>query len=206
MIRNRSGRVIAISTEGVMPHLPGQSAYVAGKRGMDGVLRVLAKEISPYQLTVNQVAPGWTITERVQCQETQRQDAYESAVPPSAGALIRRSPMWWFFWPPIWPAMSPVPTFRWAAAASWQRFEWVAPQRTSEHVLFEAWYPSKTQPNCLRNHRSYLVRRRKRHRRFSSWSGSEMMSPSPRPLRTVRTRHRVHGSSHRRTPRGALMR
>src|SRR5262249_27327730 len=27
-----------------------------------------------------------------------------------------------------------------------------------------------------------------------------MMLPSPRPRRTVRTRHRVHGSSHRRTP------
>ena len=37
MIRHRYGRFIAISTECVMQHLPGQSAYVAGKRGMDGV-------------------------------------------------------------------------------------------------------------------------------------------------------------------------
>ena len=58
MIRHRYGRFIAISTECVMQHLPGQSAYVAGKRGMDGVLRVLAKEIGPYQITVNQVAPA----------------------------------------------------------------------------------------------------------------------------------------------------
>ena len=64
-----------------MQHLPGQSAYVAGKRGMDGVLRVLAKEIGPYQITVNQVAPGWTITEQVRRAGTQRQDAYEAAVP-----------------------------------------------------------------------------------------------------------------------------
>ena len=35
MIRHRYGRFIAISTECVMQHLPGQSAYVAGKRGMD---------------------------------------------------------------------------------------------------------------------------------------------------------------------------
>src|SRR5919198_353168 len=81
MIRHRYGRFIAISTECVMQHLPGQSAYVAGKRGMDGVLRVLAKEIGPHQITVNQVAPGWTITERVRCEGTQRQSAYESAVP-----------------------------------------------------------------------------------------------------------------------------
>jgi 3-oxoacyl-[acyl-carrier protein] reductase len=81
MIRNRYGRVIAISTECVMQHLPGQSAYVSGKRGMDGVLRVLAEEIGPYQITVNQVAPGWTITERSRREGTQRQAAYESAVP-----------------------------------------------------------------------------------------------------------------------------
>jgi 3-oxoacyl-[acyl-carrier protein] reductase len=81
MIHNRYGRFIAISTECVMQSLLGQSAYVAGKRGMDGVLRVLAKEIGPYQITVNQVAPGWTITERVRDEGTARQEAYESAVP-----------------------------------------------------------------------------------------------------------------------------
>jgi 3-oxoacyl-[acyl-carrier protein] reductase len=81
MIRNRYGRFIAINTECTMQHFPGQSAYVAGKRGMDGVLRVLAREIGPYQITVNQVAPGWTITERVRREGTQRQGAYESAVP-----------------------------------------------------------------------------------------------------------------------------
>jgi 3-oxoacyl-[acyl-carrier protein] reductase len=81
MVRNNYGRFIAISTECVMQSLPGQSAYVAGKRGMDGVLRVLAREIGPAQITVNQVAPGWTITERVRRDGTLCQDAYEAAVP-----------------------------------------------------------------------------------------------------------------------------
>jgi 3-oxoacyl-[acyl-carrier protein] reductase len=81
MIRNDYGRFITISTECAMQNLPGQSAYVAGKRGMDGVLRVLAKEIGPHQITVNQVAPGWTITDRVRREGTQRQEAYESAIP-----------------------------------------------------------------------------------------------------------------------------
>jgi 3-oxoacyl-[acyl-carrier protein] reductase len=81
MIRNHYGRFIAISTECVMQSLPGQSAYMAGKRGMDGMLRVLAKEIGPYQITVKQVAPGWTITERVRNEGTPRQDAYEVTVP-----------------------------------------------------------------------------------------------------------------------------
>jgi 3-oxoacyl-[acyl-carrier protein] reductase len=81
VIRNHYGRFIAISTECVMQSLPGQSAYVAGKRCMDGMLRVLAKEIGPYQITVNQVTPGWTITERVRNEGTARQDAYEVTVP-----------------------------------------------------------------------------------------------------------------------------
>jgi 3-oxoacyl-[acyl-carrier protein] reductase len=63
MIKKRWGRIIAINTECAMQCFPTQSAYAAGKRGMDGVLRVLAKEIGEHQITVNQVAPGWTITE-----------------------------------------------------------------------------------------------------------------------------------------------
>ena len=47
-----------------------QSAYTAGKRGMDGLYRVLAKEVGEYQITVNQVAPGWTISERDRSSES----------------------------------------------------------------------------------------------------------------------------------------
>ena len=63
MIAKKHGRVIAINTECSMQNFPNQSAYVSGKRGMDGVLRVLAKEVGPHQITVNQVAPGWMISE-----------------------------------------------------------------------------------------------------------------------------------------------
>jgi len=63
MIKKRWGRVIAINTECAMQNWPTQSAYVSGKRGMDGVLRVLAKEIGEHNITVNQVAPGWTVSE-----------------------------------------------------------------------------------------------------------------------------------------------
>lgn len=41
---------------------PTYSAYVAGKRGLDGVVRVLAKEVGEHDITINQVAPGWTIS------------------------------------------------------------------------------------------------------------------------------------------------
>jgi len=60
------GRIIGINTECSMQMFETYSAYVAGKRGMDGVLRVLAREIGQYGITVNQVAPGWTLSERDQ--------------------------------------------------------------------------------------------------------------------------------------------
>ena len=46
------GRIIAISSVCAMECEPGQSAYDSGKRGMDGVLRVLAKEIGRHNITV----------------------------------------------------------------------------------------------------------------------------------------------------------
>jgi len=55
--------VIAINTECSMQCFPGQSAYVSGKRGMDGLLRVLAKEVGEHGITVNQVAPGWMMSD-----------------------------------------------------------------------------------------------------------------------------------------------
>jgi len=64
MARRGWGRVIAINTECSMQCAPSQGAYVSGKRGMDGVLRVLAREVGPANVTVNQVAPGWMISEK----------------------------------------------------------------------------------------------------------------------------------------------
>ncbi len=63
MIQRGFGRVIGINTECTMQASPTQSAYVAGKAGMDRVLRVLAKEVGEHGVTVNQVAPGWTLSE-----------------------------------------------------------------------------------------------------------------------------------------------
>lgn len=80
MIRNRWGRVIAINTECAMQNFPNQSAYVSGKRGMDGVLRVLAREIGEHQITVNQVAPGWMVSENAP-DGTFESEAYKENVP-----------------------------------------------------------------------------------------------------------------------------
>jgi 3-oxoacyl-[acyl-carrier protein] reductase len=81
MIERGWGRVIALNTECAMQCAPSQSAYVSGKRGMDGVLRVLAREVGPHGITVNQVAPGWMISDRDRAAGTERQPGYEMSVP-----------------------------------------------------------------------------------------------------------------------------
>jgi 3-oxoacyl-[acyl-carrier protein] reductase len=79
MIAKKRGRVIAINTECAMQNDPTQSAYVAGKRGMDGVLRVLAKEVGEHGITVNQVAPGWMVSENRPA--AGRPDSYREGIP-----------------------------------------------------------------------------------------------------------------------------
>jgi len=64
MVTEQYGRLIGINTECAMAAEETQSAYAAAKRGMDGIYRVLAKELGPSQITVNQVAPGWTLSEK----------------------------------------------------------------------------------------------------------------------------------------------
>lgn len=75
------GRFIGISTECAMQCSATQSAYVSGKRGMDGIYRVLAREIGAAGITVNQVAPGWTISDRDRAAGTELREAYSAAVP-----------------------------------------------------------------------------------------------------------------------------
>ena len=79
MIEAGWGRVIGINTECSMQNFAGQSAYTSGKRGMDGVLRVLAKEVGAHGVTVNQVAPGWTVSEKSAASESD--EHYWSKVP-----------------------------------------------------------------------------------------------------------------------------
>jgi len=79
------GRVIAINTECAMQCYPSQSAYVSGKRGMDGVLRVLAKEVGKNGITVNQVAPGWMNSRRTREAEIPGREDYVKQVPLGRG-------------------------------------------------------------------------------------------------------------------------
>jgi 3-oxoacyl-[acyl-carrier protein] reductase len=81
MIGKKWGRVIGINTECAMQYWENQSAYDSGKRGMDGVLRVLAREVGMHGITVNQVAPGWTLSENRPSGGTDHEEQYRKNVP-----------------------------------------------------------------------------------------------------------------------------
>jgi len=81
MISTGWGRFIGINTEvSLLPHQK-QSAYASGKKGMDGVLQVLAREVGPSGVTVNQVAPGWIEGFRDRPQDDAVHQAYATRVP-----------------------------------------------------------------------------------------------------------------------------
>jgi 3-oxoacyl-[acyl-carrier protein] reductase len=48
---------------------------------MDGVMRSLARELGEYNITVNQVAPGWVITDKDRKDRDEVQPEYERGVP-----------------------------------------------------------------------------------------------------------------------------
>ena len=59
------GRIVNIVTELWNMAPAGWSVYMAGKGAMVGVSRSLAMELGPDNITVNMVAPGWMVTEKV---------------------------------------------------------------------------------------------------------------------------------------------
>jgi len=63
MMRQRSGRIINISSVAGVYGNAGQTNYAASKAGMIGLAKSLAKEIGPRNVTVNVIAPGFVPTD-----------------------------------------------------------------------------------------------------------------------------------------------
>lgn len=58
IIRNNGGRIINFSTIAVKLGIKGESVYTASKAGVEGFSRSLARELSPFNITVNCISPG----------------------------------------------------------------------------------------------------------------------------------------------------
>lgn len=63
MVRQRSGRIINLSSPAVAWHLSGAGAYAATKAGVEELTRVLATELAPAGVTCNIVRPGLVMTD-----------------------------------------------------------------------------------------------------------------------------------------------
>ena len=81
MLEKGAGKFVVINTECSMRCDPGAAAYSSAKRGLDGLCRSFAKEVGPKGITVNQVAPGWMVTEQQRENGVQWQGAYTDTVP-----------------------------------------------------------------------------------------------------------------------------
>ena len=75
------GRIVLIGSDLVERAVPGWSAYAAAKAAMVGSTRTWARELGPYGITVNLVAPGWIPVERHSGCPAQERDAYLAEVP-----------------------------------------------------------------------------------------------------------------------------
>jgi 3-oxoacyl-[acyl-carrier protein] reductase len=62
MVRQRTGRIINITSVAGLAGNPGQTNYAASKAGIVGFTKSLAKELGTRHITVNAVAPGFVPT------------------------------------------------------------------------------------------------------------------------------------------------
>ena len=85
MVRQRSGRIIVVSSIGAVMGLPGQANYAASKAGLIGMARAMAREVASRSITINVIAPGLIATDMTSALGEDRLAAMATQVP--AGRL-----------------------------------------------------------------------------------------------------------------------
>ena len=85
MMRQRSGRIVVVSSIGAFVGLPGQANYAASKAGVIGMARAMAREVASRGVTVNVIAPGLIATDMASALGEDKVEAIASQIP--AGRL-----------------------------------------------------------------------------------------------------------------------
>jgi 3-oxoacyl-[acyl-carrier protein] reductase len=81
MLKQRSGRIINISSVVAETGNAGQSNYVAAKAGLIGLTRAIAVEVASRSITVNAIAPGFIETPMTDVLPQELKDKMKSLIP-----------------------------------------------------------------------------------------------------------------------------
>lgn len=81
MLKQKSGRILNISSVSGIHGNPGQVNYSASKAGVIGMTKTLAKELGSRGITVNAIAPGYIKTDMTDVLKDELKDKIAEAVP-----------------------------------------------------------------------------------------------------------------------------
>jgi 3-oxoacyl-[acyl-carrier protein] reductase len=81
MVKQRSGRIISITSVVGQAGNPGQANYAASKAGLIGLTKALALELASRNITVNAVAPGMIDTDMTRAIAAQAHETWAERIP-----------------------------------------------------------------------------------------------------------------------------